>query len=301
LRLVETLGRLLSVTQCAEALHTSQSAVSRGLAEIEELLGQRLFERTTRSITPTAFGQNLIWHAGQILSQLDRAEADFDALGKGIGSSIAIGVQGGCSPLLIGRAVSLMQQHASKVAVHIGSNFSDGLMPELINGRYNLIVTHFDVREFSNNDLAIDILYQETVSVLAAPGHPLVRRKKIGWPELAEERWVMTPALTSTRRIVDRNLLVHARANSPIIAETMHVQYLMELVRSDGMLTALPSYLGKWFEHELGLVRALDVKDAGASWSVCAARVRSRRLSPSETLFLNCLKSASAELFMKEG
>ena len=297
LRLVETLGRLLSITRCADALHTSQSAVSRGLAEIEELLGQRLFERTTRSIRPTPFGQNLIWHADQILSQLNRAEADFDALAKGIGSSITIGVQGGCSPLLMARTVELMQQHASKVAIHIGNNFSDGLVPELISGHYNIIITHFDVRQSSNSDLAIDVLYQERISILAAPNHPLVRRKKIEWATLAEERWVMTPVETSTRRIVDRSLLVHSRAQLPIIVETMHLQYLLELVRSQGMLTAMPSYLGKWFAQELDAVRALDVKDESGSWTVCAARMRSRRLSPSETLFLNCLKSASAELF----
>lgn len=109
----------------------------------------------------------------------------------------------------------------------------------------------------------------------------------------------MTPAATSTRRIVDRNLLVHARDKSPIIVETMHLQYLMELVRSAGMLTAFPSHLGRWFDRELGIARTLDVKDAGATWSVCVARIRSRRLSPSETLFLNCLKSACVELFQQ--
>lgn len=57
LRLIEALGRDLSVSRCAETLHTSQSAISRGLGEIEELLGVRLFERTTRHFSPTPLGQ----------------------------------------------------------------------------------------------------------------------------------------------------------------------------------------------------------------------------------------------------
>src|SRR5579875_990994 len=67
LRLIEALGRELSLSRCAEALYTSQSAVSRGLAEIEAMLDAQLFERTTRKCSPTALGQNLIWHAEQIL------------------------------------------------------------------------------------------------------------------------------------------------------------------------------------------------------------------------------------------
>jgi DNA-binding transcriptional LysR family regulator len=173
-------------------------------------------------------------------------------------------------------------------------------VPELINGRYNIIITHFDVREFANDDLAIDVLYQERISVLAAPDHPLTRRKKIDWSDLVDENWVMTPVQTSTRRIVDRNLLPHSETKSPIIVETMHLPYLFELVRSQRMLTALPSYLGAWFDRELGVVRALNIKEESGTWAVCVARMRSRRLSPSETLFLSCLKAACNELFLKD-
>ncbi|WP_445819582.1 LysR family transcriptional regulator [Bradyrhizobium sp. ISRA442] len=89
LRLIEGVGRELSMSRCAQVLHTSQSAISCGLSEIEDLLGARLFDRTTRRIVPTSLGQILIWHSDQILGQLARAEADFDALSRGVRGFLA--------------------------------------------------------------------------------------------------------------------------------------------------------------------------------------------------------------------
>jgi len=60
LRIVQTIGRELSLSRAAEVMRTSQPAISRGLGEIEALLNVRLFDRSTRSVSPTAIGRNLI-------------------------------------------------------------------------------------------------------------------------------------------------------------------------------------------------------------------------------------------------
>ncbi|MCK8784750.1 LysR family transcriptional regulator [Roseomonas sp. NAR14] len=294
LRLLETLARELSISRCAEVLHTSQSAISRGLAEIEALLGARLFERTTRRVMPTPLGQNLIWHAEQILGQLDRAEADFQALSQGIGSAVDIGIQGGFSPPLLVRAVQLANEQAPKLVIRLRANFAEGLIPDLVRGRYNLVITHLDVRQFANEELVVEVLYQEQIGVLAAPGHPHTRRRRLHWKDLVEDRWAMIPAETSTRRIVERNLLLHAPGRTPIIVEALELHYVVSLVREAGMLTALPLRLARWFDAELGVARVLPLEGDAAGWSVCVARLRSRRLSPAETLFLNCLRTACA-------
>jgi DNA-binding transcriptional LysR family regulator len=294
LRLLEALGRELSISRCAEALHTSQSAISRGLSEIEAMLGASLFERTTRRVTPTPLGQNLIWHAEQILGQLDRAEADFEALSRGVGNAVEIGVQGGFSPRLLVRAIEAMAEQAPAISVRLRSNFAESLIPDLVRGRFNLVITHLDVRQLIQDDLAVELLYQEQIGVIAGLGHPLARRKRLTWREVADERWVMIPIETSTRRVVERNLLMHAEGRNPITVEAMELHYVINLVREGGMLTALPLQLARWYAEELQIVRLLPLVDELAQWAVCAARLQSRRLSPAEALFLNCLKSVCA-------
>lgn len=77
LRAFEAVGRRLSFTGAAAALHVSQSALSRHVGRLEELLGQRLLERRPQGLALTAAGAALLPVLGQAF---DRIEASLAAL-----------------------------------------------------------------------------------------------------------------------------------------------------------------------------------------------------------------------------
>ena len=60
LRAFDAVGRHLSFTAAAQALNVSQSAVSRHVIGLEELLGLQLFERRPQSLTLTKAGSSLL-------------------------------------------------------------------------------------------------------------------------------------------------------------------------------------------------------------------------------------------------
>lgn len=62
-----------SVTRAAEAMHLTQSAVSAQIKRLEEQLGCRVFERTTRSLQLTAQGSVLLSYARSILNLQQQA------------------------------------------------------------------------------------------------------------------------------------------------------------------------------------------------------------------------------------
>jgi DNA-binding transcriptional LysR family regulator len=65
-----------SFTRAAERLRLPKSTVSRRLAALEAQLGERLLLRTTRKLTVTDFGMNVLEHARQVVAEVD-ATADF--------------------------------------------------------------------------------------------------------------------------------------------------------------------------------------------------------------------------------
>jgi len=67
-----------SFTRAAARLGTSQSALSHTVRRLEERLGVRLFNRTTRSVAPTEAGERLIRNVGPRLEEID---AELKALG----------------------------------------------------------------------------------------------------------------------------------------------------------------------------------------------------------------------------
>lgn len=77
LRAFEAVGRHLSFTGGAAALSVSQSAMSRHVAGLEQLLGKQLFERDGGKLQLTADGEQLL---GEVTKSLDRVERTLNAI-----------------------------------------------------------------------------------------------------------------------------------------------------------------------------------------------------------------------------
>ncbi len=64
-----------SFTAAARVMGVSVATVSRGVARLEERLGARLFNRTSRELSLTGFGQTICDKAGAIYRQAEEAES----------------------------------------------------------------------------------------------------------------------------------------------------------------------------------------------------------------------------------
>ena len=80
--------------RAAEHLGYTQSSVSQQIAALEQLVGQRLVERTRGSsvVELTEAGRLLLRHAEAILARLHTAEADFAAYAAGAAGELRVGV-----------------------------------------------------------------------------------------------------------------------------------------------------------------------------------------------------------------
>ncbi|MBQ4037035.1 MAG: LysR family transcriptional regulator [Clostridia bacterium] len=69
--------RTRSITGAAANLFMSQPNLSRAIKELEESLGITIFKRTSKGIVPTTQGEEFLFRAKKILSQLDELEEDY--------------------------------------------------------------------------------------------------------------------------------------------------------------------------------------------------------------------------------
>ncbi len=105
LQLLVALQQCGSVLQAAASLHMSQSAATQALAEMERILGVRLFERHARGIRPTLAGQTLVDTARGVLAALEEAAESLAAIRRGAAAALRLGAtpaatQAILSPLL---------------------------------------------------------------------------------------------------------------------------------------------------------------------------------------------------------
>ena len=292
LRVVKVIGRELSLSRAAEVLNTSQPAISRALSEMETMLNARLFDRSTRKVSPTAIGRNLIWHAERVLGDIEQAQADFAALTRGAAGGVKIGVLRAFAPKLLALAVQLMRERAPEVEIVIEEGLADDLLADLMQNRVDLILSHLELQK-TERDLVVDPIYRDSVGVLAALRHPLVRRRRVLWRELATENWVLPRPGTTVRTAVDRILRLNAPGRLPMIVESTSLHFMLALVRECNMLTALPMSVLRWFAEDLKVAARIDVRGDIFNWSICTTRMRTRRVSAAALLFTDCLKAAA--------
>lgn len=98
-----TIADLQSFTQAAEALGTTQGAISVKLKRLEDRLGQRLIERTPRSVRLSAQGAVFLAGAREFLAAHDRAMSGLSAPRRRFGLGIAAHVAGPEVPTLLAR------------------------------------------------------------------------------------------------------------------------------------------------------------------------------------------------------
>ena len=110
-------ARFGSVSRASEALHLTQSAVSKQISELEQITGVLLFERIRRRLTLTPAGQRYEAALRPVLAQLEAATLDLITSGDGGGALHLSTLPTFGAKWLIPRLPAFQQQHP-QIALH---------------------------------------------------------------------------------------------------------------------------------------------------------------------------------------
>lgn len=123
LRTFVTVTETGGFTRAAQQLNLTQSAISHQIRRLEEQIGRQLLHRTTRRLTLTEDGEDLLRHAGQVLQALDAMQRRFES------SPVSGAVRFGLTESFLGeRLPPLLSQFARAFpAVRLEVNVSIGL------------------------------------------------------------------------------------------------------------------------------------------------------------------------------
>ena len=106
-----------SFTKAAEKLFISQPALSRKLHELEERVGVKLLNRTTRCLSPTAAGTAFYHHAKQMLNDCEQLNEKLEAIRLGAQGLLRLGYGSNGQFDFAMRITSAMQQDFPEIVV----------------------------------------------------------------------------------------------------------------------------------------------------------------------------------------
>ncbi|MCJ9428531.1 hydrogen peroxide-inducible genes activator [Kordiimonas marina] len=140
LRYLVALHKTMHFGKAADQCHVTQSTLSAGLQELENLLGAQLVERTKRSVMFTALGEEVVRRAQTILNDVDdltdMASAAKDPL-KGI---VRLGIIPTIAPFLLPRVMPAIRTELPDLELHLREDKSAELCDQLRVGELDLVL-----------------------------------------------------------------------------------------------------------------------------------------------------------------
>ena len=119
LELVLAVRRHGSLVTAARALKVAPSVVTKRLAALEVRLGTRLFQRTTRRVSPTADGDTLCERAQELLRAFESAEAELRERQAEPSGPVRLAATFGFGRTWLGPALASFQSLHPKVSVQV--------------------------------------------------------------------------------------------------------------------------------------------------------------------------------------
>lgn len=171
------IAREESISKAAEYLHLSQPTLSRQIKDLEDELGTLLFERGTRKITLTEDGLLLRKRAEEIISLVDKTQAEIISEKTALNGDIYIGCGETEGMSMIAKAIRIVQSHHPDITFHFHSGNAYDILERLEKGLidFGIIIGEQDLSQYQHIQLPI----KDTQGVLMRKDSPLASRDNL--------------------------------------------------------------------------------------------------------------------------
>jgi LysR family transcriptional regulator, hydrogen peroxide-inducible genes activator len=227
LRFAVTLADKGSFTEAAAACFVTQPTLSNGIAQLESELGERLFVRTTRKVTPTAFGEQVMPYMAEVL----KAQTSLELQVRNVLQPRRRLLRIGTSPLIRANLLSLIVEpfRAKQPGLDVvlrEMNMND-LYRMLGDGLLDVII---GVAGSPNGSWQTAALYREPLMFLPrGDSHrPRRRNQTVQLSEIAAETYVMVPDACGLARTTRDMFRRHRRKLNEYAGEALSYQVLEE-------------------------------------------------------------------------
>lgn len=217
-----------SFRAASEQLHLSAPALSRRVGKLEQTLGVRLLERTTRRVALTPAGRVFVDHARQALDSLERAALGIQEVSRLRSGKITIACVPSTTFTLVPRMLRLFAERLPGVQFRLFDSTEGQVTQHVTAGEadFGIGFMHKAIPEIDFTPLARDPY------VAAVPRlHPLAARKRVGWERLKKERLITVSRSSGNRPYVDQ-LMQAVGGSPPIFIEVNRVSTVLSLVEA---------------------------------------------------------------------
>lgn len=282
LHTLQTVAEVGSMAKASERLALSQPAISKAVSDMEHVLGMSLLDRSARGVALTESGRLLVERTRVVFDEISQGVSDIERLSDPTQGIVKIGTTEPVASV-VSEIISRLASKYPRVGYDVMVSDLDTLIGELRQRTRDVVVTRWAARPMAD-DLAVQPLFKSPLAVMAAQGHPLLRRKKLSLAGMMDERWTLSPPDSFLGRIVVDLFRRRKLALPPAVVTTISIHMRLDLLASGGFLTILPAQMLR-SPAQRAWLRALDVDLRDTLQPIAAITLKKRRVGGAVKLF----------------
>ncbi len=279
------------LTQAADNLCLSQSALSTQIKQLEDRLNIHLFEKKGRNLQLTEQGQQVFSYAQEIFKKGEELEQQIERGFLAENQTIRIGILATMSRNFVEQFIAPLR-NMDKVSYLLHSYGQANLLNELANHQLDIALTNMSVAGTDTQLWQAQLLSRQPVAVVGPPDLNLPDRfnEKFG-----EHAWVLPLDGNPIRSAFDR-FCAQYQFQPKVIAQTDDMAMLRLLARDNQAMTVLPEVVVQDELTDKRLVRYLTLPQSFENFYA----ITTKRQFPNPTIFRLIDKYLARQHLVKE-
>jgi DNA-binding transcriptional LysR family regulator len=193
LNVLVAVARWGSMAKAAEHLAISQPVVSKAIAELEQVMGVRLFDRLSGGVEPTPHGRALLKRSVAIFDDLRTSVSELETLSDPTAGELRIGCEENLSTGLLPTLIDRLTQRYPRLLFDVALGDPATLQQrDLLERRVELAIMRIAHRHL-DQALEASVLCQDRMWIVAGMSSPWARRRKLALADLVNEKWCLPP------------------------------------------------------------------------------------------------------------
>src|SRR5262245_25460237 len=188
---------LMAVAQCggmgkaATQLAVSQPAISKAIADIEYALGVRLLDRTAQGVEPTLYGRALLKWAVAAFDDLRQGVKEIEFLADPTAGEVRIGSTEPMTAGLVPAVIDRLSRRFPQLEFNVTQAPTPALQYRDLRERSVDLILGRMVMPIADEDLSVEILFDDTLHVVAGAKSDWARRRRVEPAELVNQPWCL--------------------------------------------------------------------------------------------------------------
>jgi len=237
LRVFVAVAQHKGFSQAGQVIGLSQSAVSHSIKELENEMGIRLLDRTTREVVLTEAGIQLASRLERLLEELNTTLLDVRRYGQQRSGTVRVAASQTISAHLMPQCLAASQIHFPDIKVMLRDRPQQWVLQSIHNAEVDFGIV---IGPLLSEEFACEAILDEPFLLLCRQDDPLTQQQVVSW-QMLNQRLLVLQDYTSGSRVLIDEALKSQQVRAEIVQEIGHPATLYPMVEAGIGISILPA------------------------------------------------------------